>query len=825
MNNGSVSRAAAACDLGGIRQSWPNRYAITVMAALIPALLLTATVSLSGPAAAETRNATTAADTSLREYSSTTNYGGATLGADGDEPGGSGKDSYALLRWDLSSMPAGASVDSASVTLNVTNPSTQTYQVYDLKRPWVESAATWQLYASGSPWEVAGAKGSLDRGVQVGSVSSSTTGKRTFNLSTTVVQRWLADPASHRGIVIANASNTDGIDFSSREAADASLRPSLSVNYTTTPPPTGTCNKGQFLAQYRNELKTFNTQPVLTRCETAINNDWGAGSPGSGVNADSFTSRWVGTFDFEASGYEFTATADDGVRLWVDGQLLIDQWKDQAASTYKATKSMTAGEHEVIVEYYENLGAAVTRVSWAKVAPPPPSGTDPPNACAHWHHSAQRAVSGANTVDAYRLEIRKAKAMGVDCFAYNVISVNLELPEIDRLYEAANLEGGFKLFPSADQCCGMSEADLDRLMQYRYNDPARMRVDGGRYGNNLPVAQTWHGEAKGPAQWTRIQNEWRAAGTPMFFIPYFDENAYGGSPASLVDVYNGANNADPSDDVVDGLFNFGGFASGDNALRASQKNTSYDTAVDASPGMDFMAGCSPHFNRHSDNGQFGNRILGDFEGFHSYITCLKGLVAERPRFIEFVTWNDYLEGSYLGGPYANSALWPTYRGNDLSHDAFRKIGAHYIEDYEGGGATVEKDLIAIAHRLHPENASGVNLNGAGILDDTDAALNDSRQVRPLVRQTDYLVVEDRLYAAVMLTQPGQVRLTSGTSTQTFDVPAGVTEVSMPFAAGTQKMELLRGGSVVLTATSARQVVSGPVSLFNYNVETTHAEGT
>ena len=61
-------------------------------------------------------------------------------------------------------MPAGASVDSASVTLNVTNPSTQTYQVYDLKRPWVESAATWQLYASGSPWEVAVGQGLARQG-------------------------------------------------------------------------------------------------------------------------------------------------------------------------------------------------------------------------------------------------------------------------------------------------------------------------------------------------------------------------------------------------------------------------------------------------------------------------------------------------------------------------------------------------------------------------------------------------------------------------------------------------------------------------------------
>src|SRR5215211_3474484 len=138
------------------------------------------------------------------------------------------------------------------------------------------------------------------------------------------------------------------------------------------------CNKGEFLAEYRNELMTFNTQPVLTRCETTINDDWGSGSPGLGVNTDSFTARWVGTFDFEASDYEFTVTSDDGIRLWVDGQLLIDQWKDQSPTTYMATKTMTAGAHQVKVEYYENGITAVAKASWAKAAAtPPPSGTDP----------------------------------------------------------------------------------------------------------------------------------------------------------------------------------------------------------------------------------------------------------------------------------------------------------------------------------------------------------------------------------------------------------------------------------------------------------------
>jgi hypothetical protein len=151
-------------------------------------------------------------------------------------------------------------------------------------------------------------------------------------------------------------------------------------SYTLTLPSTTlpACDKGSFLAQYRNELRTFNTQPVLSRCESTINFDWGSGSPGSGVNVDSFTARWVGSFAFEASTYEFSATADDGVRLWVDGQLLIDQWKDQGATTYKATKTMSAGTHEVKVKYYEYGGLAVAKTSWAKAATPPPPDTTPP---------------------------------------------------------------------------------------------------------------------------------------------------------------------------------------------------------------------------------------------------------------------------------------------------------------------------------------------------------------------------------------------------------------------------------------------------------------
>ncbi len=181
---------------------------------------------------------TSIADTSILENAPTTNYGATTpAGADGDEPTGSGRDKSALLKWSVSTIPAGSKISSASVTLNVTNSSTQTYQAYGLKQPWVESAATWTLYAAGQPWQIAGASGSLDRDAQAaGTIRPSTTGKQTFTFSPALVQSWLDNPQGNNGIIITNTSNTDGFDISSRESTTSSLRPQLDVTYAK---PTG----------------------------------------------------------------------------------------------------------------------------------------------------------------------------------------------------------------------------------------------------------------------------------------------------------------------------------------------------------------------------------------------------------------------------------------------------------------------------------------------------------------------------------------------------------------------------------------------------------
>jgi hypothetical protein len=166
-------------------------------------------------------------------------------------------------------------------------------------------------------------------------------------------------------------SGTNNVDIGVQASNTGTGRQPF-VDYATFPanPTSGACAKGTFDAEYRNELKGFTTAPVIDRCEIApatgpkINHFW-TGSPGTGVNADNFTSRYVGTFDFEAGNYKFDVTTDDGVRLYVDGVRLLNHWYDNTERMY-ATKTMTAGEHQVRIEHYDHGGTATIKLAWAK---------------------------------------------------------------------------------------------------------------------------------------------------------------------------------------------------------------------------------------------------------------------------------------------------------------------------------------------------------------------------------------------------------------------------------------------------------------------------
>jgi glucose/arabinose dehydrogenase len=127
------------------------------------------------------------------------------------------------------------------------------------------------------------------------------------------------------------------------------------------------CPVGQFRAEYFDN-PTLSGTPVLVRCESApLNQDWGEGSPAPEVPVDGFSVRWSGRFWFGSSGtYAFTARADDGVRVFVDGSRVINGWRDQGPTSYRSFTWLPSGHHRVVMEYYENGGGAVAQLNWRR---------------------------------------------------------------------------------------------------------------------------------------------------------------------------------------------------------------------------------------------------------------------------------------------------------------------------------------------------------------------------------------------------------------------------------------------------------------------------
>src|SRR5829696_7369191 len=172
-----------------------RRITLPLLMALV-LLLAYAGVAPAVDPVAQTANLSSVADAGLSQQSPNTNSGAATtLKVDGDDPDSSGSDVYAALRWDLSSIPAGATVSSAKVTLNVSDPTSQTFGAYELKRAWNEGQVNWNQAATGAPWATAGAKGATDRGSQIATVSPPTVAPYTFTVPASVVQAWLSAPS------------------------------------------------------------------------------------------------------------------------------------------------------------------------------------------------------------------------------------------------------------------------------------------------------------------------------------------------------------------------------------------------------------------------------------------------------------------------------------------------------------------------------------------------------------------------------------------------------------------------------------------------------
>jgi hypothetical protein len=172
------------------------------------------------------------------------------------------------------------------------------------------------------------------------------------------------------GTPTTNGTRTVTVTVTDAAGATATRSYSLAVNGAVCPTITG------WRAEFFNN-PTLSSPSVLCRNDATISFDWGSGSPDPLVNTDLFSARWTRTQNFTAGSYRFTIGGDDGIRLYIDGKLVVDAWVVQAYTTYTTWVDLTAGNHTIVMEMYENYGGAAATLDWTSMVPDSCPAADP----------------------------------------------------------------------------------------------------------------------------------------------------------------------------------------------------------------------------------------------------------------------------------------------------------------------------------------------------------------------------------------------------------------------------------------------------------------
>ena len=109
--------------------------------------------------------------------------------------------------------------------------------------------------------------------------------------------------------------------------------------------------------------------PKLALFEAKFGHDWGYGSPSPEIPVDHFSARFTRRMHFEEGTYFFFVSMDDGARVWLNGQLIIDAWNIGPKRDVKSKVQIdTSGDYEIQVAYFEHTGRASIQMHWEKIA-------------------------------------------------------------------------------------------------------------------------------------------------------------------------------------------------------------------------------------------------------------------------------------------------------------------------------------------------------------------------------------------------------------------------------------------------------------------------
>ncbi|XP_057847125.1 glucan endo-1,3-alpha-glucosidase agn1 [Cryptomeria japonica] len=288
----------------------------------------------------------------------------------------------------------------------------------------------------------------------------------------------------------------------------------------------------------------------------------------------------------------------------------------------------------------------------------------------------------------------------------------------------------------------------------------------------------------------------------FFYVPFFPtDGSLGGVQATL----------DKFKDIIDGLFAWDTSAwpyfSPDFQNPSVSKDQNYLNACKAA-GKVYMASPSSWFFKNiagsccsdackaKDLSNCNCQVKGNYQGPGLWIKKWEQLIQLSPPLLEIVTWNDWVETSYVAPPLSTAAA----DVSGYTHRAFLELGQYYFNWYKSGSQpAITQDSIYLFYYTQSKNIN-VPADGCKVV------------------YSDQL--SDKVYVTAKLTGPATVELRSGSATHTFSAPKGISTWSMDFQAGQQLATLKRGGKVLSTLTGSKLISNSNATHYNFNVYST-----
>ncbi|KAG6878088.1 hypothetical protein C0993_012415 [Termitomyces sp. T159_Od127] len=212
----------------------------------------------------------------------------------------------------------------------------------------------------------------------------------------------------------------------------------------------------------------------------------------------------------------------------------------------------------------------------------------------------------------------------------------------------------------------------------------------------------------------------------------------------------------------------------------------------------YMAAVSPWFFTHYGEDSYDKNFIY-LSDQHLYLKRWESLIATRDQvdIVQILTWNDYGESHYIGpikGAQPNSQAWV----DGMDHTGWLDLTNYYATAFKTGSfPSIEKDKLIMWSRTHPTHATAPD---------------------PVGQPTNYELFEDAIWAVVMTTAPSTVVIsTSSQDSETFDVPAGLTKLSVSISPGDgMQGTISRDGNTIVTLNPSNFTFERNPKVYNFN---------